>query len=110
MNVLFFVDLITFYLKHLNTFIAKENSECMTENVSVVKKMRTADAVRKRLSKIKFTHYCLWKVTQQINDLFGWALITILLQSFFEFVYITKWQLRMLNERMTPVSTIRTSI
>lgn len=94
MNVLFFIDLITFHLKHLNKIIANENGECKVESGFVIKRQR----VCKQLSKYKFIHYFIWKITEQVNELFGWTLIAFTLQSFFDFVYITKWQLSTLND------------
>lgn len=100
MNVLFFIDLVTFNLKHLNTIIARDHSECDAENVDVfvVKKVRTAHVIRQQISKYKFIHFRLWKTAQQINEFFGWTLITILLQSFVEFVFNTIWQLKILYD------------
>lgn len=96
LNVLFFIDLVSFYLKHLNTIIAKDNNVCDVEhvNVFVVKKARTTDMIRQRISKYKAIHFRLWKTTQQLNEFFGWSLITILLQSIVEFVYNSIWQLK----------------
>lgn len=98
LHVLLFVDLVAFYLKHLNTIIAKENNERGAEGiiVFVVKKLQTKEMIRQRMSKYKFIHFRLWKTTQQINEFFGWTLITILLQSFVEFVYDSIWQLKIL--------------
>lgn len=110
MHMLFFIDFVTFYLHHLNTIIGKESSDYQTGNVCVIKMMRTPEAVRKLLSKFKFIHYCLWKVTQQLNQLFGWTLIAFMLQAFFEFVYITKWQLRTFSEDWSFINLSRTSI
>lgn len=100
MYVLLFIDLVSFYLKHLNTVIVMDSSERGASNVNVfvVKKVRTADMIRRQTTKYKFIHFRLWKTTQQINEFFGWTLITILLQSFVEFVYDSIWQLKILYE------------
>lgn len=98
MNLLFFVDLITFYLRHLNEIITKENHDCKAESVMMMRKVRATSAVSQKLSKYKFIHYWLWKITQQISELFGWTLIALIVQSFIDFVYIAKWQLRTLSE------------
>lgn len=98
MNLLFFVDLITFCLRHLNKIITKENHDCKAESVMMMKKVRAASAASQKLSKYKFIHYWLWKITQQISELFGWTLIALIVQSFIDFVYIAKWQLRTLTE------------
>lgn len=100
MHVLLFIDLVTYFLRHLNETIAKENNDRASDEVIVfvVKQFRTTNMIRQRLSKYKFIHFRLWKTTQQINEFFGWTLITILLQSFVEFVYDSIWQLQILYD------------
>lgn len=99
-HVLLFIDLVAFNLKHLNEIIANDNNEYVASNVSVfvVQKPRTPDLIRQRMSKYKFIHFRLWRTAQHINEFFGWMLITILLQSFVEFVYNTIWQLKILYD------------
>lgn len=103
MNVLFFIDLVTFYLKHLNTIIAKENSDCLADsaNVFVVRKARMVGSVREQLSKYKLVHFRLWKISEQLNEYFGWTLLTITLQSFVESLIFSIWQLKMFNSAWT---------
>lgn len=103
MNVIFFIDLVTFYLEHSNTIIAKENSDCLavSGNVFVVRKARLVSLIREKLSKYKLIHFRLWKISEQLNEYLGWTLLTIPLQSFVELVIFSIWQLKMLNTAWT---------
>lgn len=100
MNVLFFIDLIPFHIKHLNTIVAKESSDsdANSMNIFVVKKVHTALTMVKQLSKYKLIHFHLWKITEQLNECFGWTLLAITLQSCVEMVIFTIWQLRVLSD------------
>lgn len=100
MNVLFFIELVVFYLEHLNAIIANENNECGAAdgNVCVVKKVRTAELVCEQLSKYKTIHFSLWKITEQLNRYFGWTMLAITLQAFVELVIVTLWTLKVLSE------------
>lgn len=104
LNILLFVDLLTFVLKQLNVIIARDHKyhDCDAENVEVFvvakRNGQMAEARRRQLFKYKLIHFRLWKTTQQINQFYGWTLITILMQSFIEFVYDTIWQLQIIYD------------
>lgn len=100
MYVLLFVDLMTFYLKHLNTIIEKEISERRADNefVFVVTKVGSSDMIRKHMSNYKMIYLRLWKVSEQLNEYFGWTLLTVMLLSFVDLVISTLWQLKELND------------
>lgn len=40
--------------------------------------------LRQKLIVYKQIHFCLWKVSRAINDIFGWSLIVLILQDFME--------------------------
>lgn len=106
MHVLLFVDLVAFYLKHLNTVIAEKNCSCGAdkEYVFVMKNIRATDMICKKLSKYKMVYSQLWQITEQLNEYFGWTLLTIVLLSLTNLVIVTIWQLKILNE---PRSVMR---
>lgn len=93
MHVQFFIDLMTFYLKHLNAIIANEIKNRSAENgyVHVVGEKRTPNMTRKLLFKYKTIHFRLWKITEQLNQYFGWTLLLLTLQCFVHFINYTKW-------------------
>lgn len=106
MHVLLFVDLVAFYLKHLNAVIAGKNSACGAdkEYVFVMKNVRATNMICKELSKFKMVYSQLWRITEQLNKYFGWTLLAIMLLSFTDLVIITIWQLKILSE---PRSVMR---
>lgn len=109
-NVVFYIDLIAYNLKHLNKIIITKSGSQNTAdktNVFVVEKFRSAEMIRRRLSKFKIIHFHLWKITEQTNEFFGWMLIAILLQSFADFVYTAIWQLKVLYEEWNFINIIR---
>lgn len=109
MQIVLFIDLVAFCLKHLNATIAREISYWGAENgyVFVVKELRTLDMIRHQLCKYKIVHFRLWKIAEQLNEYFGWTMLTIILLSFVDLVTITLWQLRVLNEPWNFIGFIR---
>lgn len=107
LHCLFFIEMLTFHLHHLNKSIASDHN---SNNVFVVKQAQSTDdeyRLHKQLSNCKFIHYFLWKIAQQINEMFGWMMITLVLVLFCDFVYSTKWTLRTLDEPWNIISFIR---
>lgn len=109
LNVVFFIDLITYNLRHLNLTIAKDIREKTAEslNVFVVKEMKTAGLIRQRLSIYKLIHFHLWRITDQVSESFGWVLIVISLQTFADLVYNVIWQLNVFYDAWNFVNIIR---
>lgn len=108
-NVVFYIDLITYNLAHLNDVIVKDTIDNSDDNLNlfVVKKLRTDAMIRQRLTKYKVIHFHLWRITEQTNEFFGWMLIAILLQSFSDSVYTAIWQLKVLYEAWNFIRIIR---
>lgn len=97
MHVLFFIDSLTFYSKHLNTTIARDNGDCGADDEFVVwKRMHATDMTRKMLFKYKVIHFRLKKTADQLNEFFGWTLLFLTLESFIQLVNYTDWLLRVL--------------
>lgn len=109
LHIQFYIDLVSFYLKHLNTIIAKENSErgANDEYVFVVKKVRTLNIIRKLLLKYKLIHFRLKKTADQLNEYFGWMLLLLTMQSFIHLMIYTEWQIRVLTNLRETRSTNR---
>lgn len=100
MYILFFMDLITFYLQHLNTIIVNDNSDWAVDrvNVFVVKNVTKADMIRKQLSKYKHIHFRLWKNAELVNESLGWMMLAILSHLFVDFVHCVIWQTKVLDK------------
>lgn len=109
LHIQFFIDLMAFFLKHLNTIIAKENSErgANDEYVFVVKKVRTLNVIRKLLLKFKIIHFRLKKIADQLNEYFGWILLLLTIQSFIHLMTYTEWQIRVLTNLRGLILTNR---
>lgn len=99
-HALLFIDLMTFYLKHLNAIIAGEinNGSTDEEHVFVVKNLRTSDVIRKQLDKYKAIYFRLWRIAEQLNEYFGWSLLALMMLFFVDFVISVIWQLKVLND------------
>lgn len=108
-NIVFYIDLITHNLRHLNRTIGEDIGESTADSLSVfvVRKVMAAGVIRQRLSKYKLIHFHLWRITEQVNESFGWVLIAISLQSFVDLVYNSIWQLRMLYDLWNFINFIR---
>lgn len=108
-KIVFYIDLIIHNLRHLNLIIAKDIAENTEKklNLFVVRKVRSARMIRQRLFKYKLIHFHLWRITEQVNECFGWVLIALSLQSFVDLVYNTVWQLRVLSEVWSFITFIR---
>lgn len=105
MHVQFFVDLVTFYLKHLNAIIANEiNNSRSADMVHVVGEKRTPNMTRKLLFKYKTIHFRLWKITEQLNQYFGWTVLLLTLQCFVHLINYTKW---LMTTVIAPWKTMR---
>lgn len=93
MHVQFFIDLVTFYLKHLSAIIANEIKDRNADNgyVHVVGEKRTPNTTRKLLFKYKTIHFRLWKITEQLNQYFGWTVLLLTLQCFVHLINYSKW-------------------
>lgn len=100
MHILLFIDLLTFYLKHLNATITCNNRgyDADGEYVFLRKKARKARSIQKQLSKYSMVFFRLWNITEELNEYFGWTLLAIMMLSFDDFVISVIWQLKVLND------------
>lgn len=108
LNIVYYVDLLTFNLRHLNTTIAKDTIDYRRVRVSVfvVKTSKTIESMCFKLNKYKHVHFCLWKGSEQINEYFGWTLMAIMLQSFIDMVYISHWQVQVVFQKWNFINVI----
>lgn len=99
-HALLFIDLVAFFLKHLNAIIAEEISDgsAVNEHVFVVKEVRTSDVIRMQLDKHKAIYFRVWRIAEQLNEYFGWSLLTLMMLFFIDFVISVIWQLKVSND------------
>lgn len=114
LNATFFIDLITYHLKHLNGAITRDTEDSKitgNANVFVVKPKLgwkpTADFTHQQLFQFKVVHFHLWRISDDVNQIFGWTLIAMSFQSFLDFVYTVIWMLQMFNEKWNFISFMR---
>lgn len=79
---LFYIDLLNFFLKNLNSII---------ENDADSKQYTNREKQQTYLKNIKIIHYRLWRIAQQINRFFGWGLIAIILRNFLDSSFAIYW-------------------
>lgn len=109
MHVLLYIDLLAFYLKHLNKSIARETGiyNADIEFVFLVKKVHTADLICELLFKYEMIYFRIWNIAEQLNEYFGWTVLVLTMRSFVELVIFTKWPLRLLNDYWSFIRLIR---
>lgn len=109
---IFFIDLITYNLNHLNRIIAKDTSDNgaaahSNSQISIVNDVKPKKTIRYRLSKYKVVHFRLWQITEQTNKFFGWILLVMTLQCFTDFVYTVIWQVKEFYAQWHFINSIR---
>lgn len=85
LQIIFYVDLLTFHLNQLNVVIKKELAQ---KDNSVFDDPMPK---RNKLKSIKLLHFRMWCVAQRINMVFGWGMIVLFLYAFLDFIYCFFW-------------------
>lgn len=83
-QLLFFIELMSFYLSQLNSVI-NDDMKCLAEG------MWSARSIRVRLKYYKIVYFRIWTVSQRVNRFFGYGLVTNLLDTFICTVYSAFW-------------------
>lgn len=95
LQIIFYVDNLTFHIKQLNVVIGKE----LVRKKSIFTGNSNSVGNRQKLKTIKVLHYRIWSVAQNINSLFGWSLIALILNGFLDFIYCAYWVYEELHSR-----------
>lgn len=96
LHIIFFVELLTYYLMHLNSMMS-ENCVIPSDRIFIVSKFDAIEVYSLHLAKYKIFHFRMWKINEQINEYFGWSIIAIALQSFIDLCYVVYWQVKVLQ-------------
>lgn len=104
-HIIFYTDLLTFNLHHLNSIIVRDTEQYTTTSMSIAvasdKKRENGKMLHENMRKYKLVHYRLWQVSQLINDYFGWSIIALMLQCFVDIVYSLYWEIKVLYLNFT---------
>lgn len=108
LNIICFVDLLTFCLQHLNAEIRThvDSYATISARIFLISETSSNRLFCNQISKYKFVHIQLWRTCDMINKLFGWSLISIALQSFMDLTYILYWQIKVLYQEFQFVAVI----
>lgn len=99
LHIIFYIDLLSFYLAELNVVIERDtyNDESKNNIMIISKKSLSNIFIREKLKCYKHVHFQLWEVSQRINAFFGWSMVAILLHGFVDFVYTSYWLIQQLQ-------------
>lgn len=110
LHIIFYIDILGFYLAELNTVIERDSNQDQTKlnNIMIIsEKSLNSISMRERLRCYKTVHFHLWEVSQRINAFFGWSMVAILLHGFVDFVYSSYWLIQQLQPPWTISKIIR---
>lgn len=89
LHVIFYIDLLCFYLAELNIVILRDTKNEQCENcILVISKNATKHcSIQNKVMMYKRVHFRLWEISQRINTFFGWTMVIVLLHGFVDFVH-----------------------
>lgn len=109
LHIIFYVDILNFYLSELNIVIRRDTIVEQEKNGITIISRKTLNntLIQEKLRCYKTVHFHLWEVTQRINAFFGWSMVAILLHGFVDFVYTSYWLIQQLQPPWTIGKIIR---
>lgn len=99
-HILFYVDLLRYYLHQLNTSIQNTN---IHDHLGTTAKCLH---MTKKIMNMKLIHFQLWEISQKINVTFGWTISALLLQQFIDSTYCLYWFIFVIVQRTATTITI----
>lgn len=97
LHTIFFIDLLSFHLKQLNTVVRLDEMKCCSH--TNLDPLHRKD-IRYRLKIYKIVHFRLWLANQQINKFFGYSIIGLLLHAFYDLFYSPFWIFQLIYDRV----------
>lgn len=88
--IIFYVELLSFYLSELNVVI-KNDTFKYSNNVAMCCDAKYRAQIKDRLKSYKIVHFRLWLISQRMNRYFGYSIIAIILHAFTDSVYSALW-------------------
>ena len=109
LHIIFYVDVLSFYLSELSIVIERDMYEVQEKNSIwiISPKSHSNIYIQENLKCYKTVHFQLWEVAQHINSFFGWSMVAILLHGFVDFVYTSYWLIQQLQPPWTIQKIIR---
>lgn len=93
LNLVFFIDILRFHLNQLNLLI-QTSTNCREDDKINLNKLK----------HFKTIFYGLWDISLKINHIFGWIIVALLFQAFFDNVYLLYWIIiGVINRRIADV-------
>lgn len=114
MHVIFYVDLLKFNLAQLNSAI--ENQVYLEEESKYgqprwsFKKVTAYAITIQKIKCYKMVYFRLWEIAQQINKLFGWSILAIIMQCFVDSTYCLYWMHSSIFDRTKIAQILREKI
>lgn len=96
MHAIFYVEAIHFHLDQLILLIERDTAYSTNKYFRNKYRMSTM-YFRAKLKNYKVIYFRLWKVSEQINEYFGWYFVVIIIELFFELVYASYWLIQVLT-------------
>lgn len=100
-HVVFYIEILRFHLKQLNVVVKNDM------DIVLLGKHYKDTAILKKIKSYKTIYYRLWDISQQINYVFGWTIVALLLQVFCDSTNISYWFYMSLRNRRRLISTFR---
>lgn len=92
--VAFYVDLMRYHLLQLNLVIKhvdEQQNQLIDDNISSHKKSVKDLMVQKKMQIYKIIYFRLWEISQKINNIFGWTIAALFLQTFADATSTSYW-------------------
>lgn len=90
-HIIFYTNLLTANLKHLNSVIVRDTCKYSKHSINVFAKQSNEKEILEMLKNYKVVHYRLWQATESINAYLGWTILVINMQAFIDTVYCLYW-------------------
>lgn len=93
LHVIVHVELLKFFLKLMQQWLLKQATEISTTFLYQQKDLLKTHQlnVYNKILQLKFVHFNLWSISNNVNRIFGWSLGAIILRNSLEVAYGAYW-------------------
>lgn len=88
LHIILYVDALSFHLGQLNVVLKRD---VQSQIGRVIGDPSRQFHILGKLKSLKMAHFHLWLVTQQINRVFGWSLLTMFIYASVDVVFCVTW-------------------
>lgn len=82
-NAILFVDYVGLFTKEMNETIVNTKSYFQSSKLAQIR--------AQNLVKLKYLHFEIWNLVQQINHFFGWLFVTLFIKYLVDIIYCLYW-------------------